>query len=101
MTLILAWYFPGYKLEDIKDLVHQLNAMLLKKPKAALATVRNKYSHKYVFSFHLIYQENQHASRSYCIENDILNTLICTGAGLFYCFALWDIFKCILVANCS
>jgi hypothetical protein len=44
-------YFPGYKLEDIEGLVHQLNAMLHKKPKAALATVRNKYSHKYVFIF--------------------------------------------------
>jgi hypothetical protein len=76
MNLILAWYFPGYKLEDIKDLAHQLNAMLLKKPKAALATVRNKYSHKYVFSFQLIYEEKQYAFRSYFIENDIVNTVI-------------------------
>ncbi|KDR12607.1 G2/mitotic-specific cyclin-B3 [Zootermopsis nevadensis] len=42
-------YYSGYKLEDIKDLAHQLNAMLQKKPKAPLETVRNKYSHKIFF----------------------------------------------------
>jgi hypothetical protein len=33
-------------MEDIGNLANQLNAMLHKKPKVALATVRNKYSHK-------------------------------------------------------
>ncbi|XP_026289841.1 G2/mitotic-specific cyclin-B3 [Frankliniella occidentalis] len=42
-------YYSGYKLEDIHDLVHQLNDMLHKKPKTALQTVRNKYSHKVFF----------------------------------------------------
>ncbi|XP_069678212.1 G2/mitotic-specific cyclin-B3 isoform X2 [Periplaneta americana] len=42
-------YYSGYKLEDIRELAHNLNGMLHKKPKAALATVRNKYSHKIFF----------------------------------------------------
>ncbi|KAK3922442.1 G2/mitotic-specific cyclin-B3 [Frankliniella fusca] len=42
-------YYSGYKLEDIHDLCHQLNDMLHKKPKTALQTVRNKYSHKVFF----------------------------------------------------
>lgn len=42
-------YYSGYKLEDIHDLCHQLNEMLHKKPKTALQTVRNKYSHKVFF----------------------------------------------------
>ncbi|XP_023704948.1 G2/mitotic-specific cyclin-B3 isoform X2 [Cryptotermes secundus] len=42
-------YYSGYKLEDIGHLAHQLNAMLHKKPKTALTTVRNKYSHKIFF----------------------------------------------------
>jgi cyclin B len=44
-----VYYFSGYKLEDIGNLANQLNTMLHKKPKTALTTVRNKYSHKYVF----------------------------------------------------
>jgi hypothetical protein len=44
--LIQVYYFSGYKLEDIGNLAHRLNAMLHKEPKTALTTVRNKYSHK-------------------------------------------------------
>ncbi|XP_034231565.1 G2/mitotic-specific cyclin-B3 [Thrips palmi] len=42
-------YYSGYKLEDIHDICHQLNDMLHKKPKTAVQTVRNKYSHKVFF----------------------------------------------------
>lgn len=42
-------YYSGYKLEDFHDLCHQLNDMLHKKPKTAVQTVRNKYSHKVFF----------------------------------------------------
>lgn len=42
-------YYSGYKLEDIHDMCHQLNDMLHKKPKTAVQTVRNKYSHKVFF----------------------------------------------------
>lgn len=39
-------YYTGYKLEDIKDIANVLNQGLHRKHKDALATVRNKYSHK-------------------------------------------------------
>lgn len=42
-------YYTGYKLEDIRDIVLALNEGLHKKQKDALATVRNKYSHKIFF----------------------------------------------------
>lgn len=42
-------YYSGYKLEEIHDICHQLNDMLHKKPKTAVQTVRNKYSHKVFF----------------------------------------------------
>ncbi|XP_049851612.1 G2/mitotic-specific cyclin-B3 isoform X1 [Schistocerca gregaria] len=42
-------YYSGYSLEEIKDLVFKLNDMLKMKPKEALSTVRNKYSHKIFF----------------------------------------------------
>lgn len=42
-------YYSGYKIEDIKEMCCMLNDMLHKKPRAALATVRNKYSHKVFF----------------------------------------------------
>lgn len=45
-VLILDLSFTGYKLEEIHDICHQLNDMLHKKPKTAVQTVRNKYSHK-------------------------------------------------------
>ncbi|XP_043284432.1 G2/mitotic-specific cyclin-B3 [Venturia canescens] len=42
-------YYTGYKLEDIKDIAIVLNQGLHRKHKDALATVRNKYSHKIFF----------------------------------------------------
>lgn len=39
-------FYTGYKLSDIKDIVLALNEGLHRKHKDALATVRNKYSHK-------------------------------------------------------
>lgn len=39
-------YYTGYKVEDITEIVDVLNEGLHKKQKDALATVRNKYSHK-------------------------------------------------------
>lgn len=39
-------YYTGYGLEEVKDIVLALNQGLHRKPKDALATVRNKYSHK-------------------------------------------------------
>lgn len=39
-------YYTGFELKDIKDIVLALNSGLHRKPKDALATVRNKYSHK-------------------------------------------------------
>ena len=44
--IVMKLYFSGYTVEDIKGLAHELNAMLHKKPKQALATIKNKYSHK-------------------------------------------------------
>lgn len=44
--ILFLFLFPGYKLEEIHDICHQLNDMLHKKPKTALQTIRNKYSHK-------------------------------------------------------
>lgn len=42
-------YYSGYKLEDIKDLVHLLNEVLHKKQKDNIKTVKTKYSHKIFF----------------------------------------------------
>ncbi|XP_078046290.1 cyclin B3 [Augochlora pura] len=42
-------YYTGYKVDDIRDIVHLLNEGLHKKHREALATVRNKYSHKIFF----------------------------------------------------
>ncbi|XP_046736764.1 G2/mitotic-specific cyclin-B3 [Diprion similis] len=42
-------YYTGLKLEEIKEIVLALNQGLHRKPKEALATVRNKYSHKIFF----------------------------------------------------
>ncbi|XP_063993788.1 G2/mitotic-specific cyclin-B3 [Diachasmimorpha longicaudata] len=42
-------YYTGYKLDDLREIVKVLNEGLHKKPKDALATVRNKYSHKIFF----------------------------------------------------
>ena len=39
-------YYSGYKLNDFVVIALELNAMLHKKPKEQLKTVRNKYSHK-------------------------------------------------------
>ncbi|KAF7993988.1 hypothetical protein HCN44_011257 [Aphidius gifuensis] len=39
-------YYTGYKIQDIRPIVLALNEGLHKKQKDALATVRNKYSHK-------------------------------------------------------
>jgi hypothetical protein len=47
--------------------------MLLKKPMAALATIRNKYSHKYVSSL-LNYKKKQYDFKSYFVENGMLKT---------------------------
>ncbi|KAG8228086.1 hypothetical protein J437_LFUL000085 [Ladona fulva] len=38
-------YYTGYKVSDIKDLVHELNAMIHKTPRDGLMAVRSKYSH--------------------------------------------------------
>ncbi|XP_011299191.1 G2/mitotic-specific cyclin-B3 [Fopius arisanus] len=42
-------YYTGYKVNEIKEIVNVLNEGLHRKPKDALATVRNKYSHKIFF----------------------------------------------------
>ncbi|KZC13034.1 G2/mitotic-specific cyclin-B3 [Dufourea novaeangliae] len=42
-------YYSGYKVDDIRDIVHLLNEGLHRKHKEALTTVRNKYSHKIFF----------------------------------------------------
>ncbi|XP_058795596.1 G2/mitotic-specific cyclin-B3 [Phymastichus coffea] len=42
-------YYTGYKLVDFKDVVLIVNENLLRKHKDALATVRNKYTHKIFF----------------------------------------------------
>ncbi|XP_076242603.1 cyclin B3 [Calliopsis andreniformis] len=42
-------YYSGYKVDDIRDIVHLLNQGLHRKHKEALTTVRNKYSHKIFF----------------------------------------------------
>ncbi|XP_014298253.1 G2/mitotic-specific cyclin-B3 [Microplitis demolitor] len=42
-------YYTGYKVDDIKNIVNVLNQGLHRKYKDALATVRNKYSHKIFF----------------------------------------------------
>lgn len=39
-------YYTGYKLADFSNIVYVLNEGLHRKPKDALSTVRNKYSHK-------------------------------------------------------
>ena len=39
-------YYTGYKLSDFMDVVKILNEGLHRKQEEALATVRNKYSHK-------------------------------------------------------
>jgi len=38
-------YYSGYKLQDFKAVSLLLNAMLHRKPKEQLRTVRTKYSH--------------------------------------------------------
>lgn len=47
-------YYSGYKTSDFRDVVLALNEGLHKKQKDALQTVRNKYSHRFVF--HLIFK---------------------------------------------
>ncbi|KAK0161597.1 hypothetical protein PV327_010052 [Microctonus hyperodae] len=42
-------YYTSYKLDDIRDIINTLNEGLHRTPKDALATVRNKYSHKIFF----------------------------------------------------
>ncbi|CAH2104162.1 unnamed protein product [Euphydryas editha] len=42
-------YYTGYMLKDILPLVLEINATLHKKPKSAISTVRNKYSHAVFF----------------------------------------------------
>ncbi|KPJ07105.1 G2/mitotic-specific cyclin-B3 [Papilio machaon] len=42
-------YYTGYTLEDIMPVVLAQNATLHKKPKSAISTVRNKYSHTTFF----------------------------------------------------
>ncbi|THK33160.1 G2/mitotic-specific cyclin-B3 [Diachasma alloeum] len=42
-------YYTGYKVKDLREIVKVLNEGLHKKQKDALATVRNKYSHKIFF----------------------------------------------------
>ncbi|XP_045511424.1 G2/mitotic-specific cyclin-B3 isoform X2 [Colias croceus] len=42
-------HYTGYELKDIIPLSLQLNATLHKKPKSAISTVRNKYSHTIFF----------------------------------------------------
>ncbi|XP_041972822.1 G2/mitotic-specific cyclin-B3 isoform X2 [Aricia agestis] len=42
-------YYTGYTLKDILPMALALNATLHKKPKSAISTVRNKYSHKIFF----------------------------------------------------
>ncbi|KAK2580934.1 hypothetical protein KPH14_006001 [Odynerus spinipes] len=42
-------YYSGYKVDDIRDIVHVLNEGLHRKHKEALVTIRNKYSHKIFF----------------------------------------------------
>lgn len=42
-------YYSGYKVDDIRDIVHLLNQGLHRTHKEALTTVRNKYSHKIFF----------------------------------------------------
>lgn len=41
-------YYTGFTIDDIKEIVVLLNEGLQRRPKDALATIRNKYSHKYV-----------------------------------------------------
>ncbi|XP_024946656.1 G2/mitotic-specific cyclin-B3 [Cephus cinctus] len=42
-------YYTGFTVDDIRDIVNVLNQGLHRKHKDALATVRNKYSHKIFF----------------------------------------------------
>ncbi|CAH0405063.1 unnamed protein product [Chilo suppressalis] len=42
-------YYTGYSLQDILPVVLEQNATLHKKPKSAISTVRNKYSHTIFF----------------------------------------------------
>lgn len=39
-------YYTGYKIEDFAHIVPMLNAALHRKPREALKTIRNKYSHR-------------------------------------------------------
>lgn len=54
-------YYSGYTLDDIRDISIALNEGMHKKHKEALATVRNKYSHKWV----LIRSSSQVSSKIY------------------------------------
>ncbi|CAD7090302.1 unnamed protein product [Hermetia illucens] len=42
-------YYSGYKLEDFAFIVPMLNNFLQRKPREAIKTIRNKYSHKIFF----------------------------------------------------
>lgn len=42
-------YFSGYNLKEILPIALAQNAVLHKKPKSAISTVRNKYSHTIFF----------------------------------------------------
>lgn len=42
-------YYSGYKVEEFAHIVPILNAGLHRRPKEALKTIRNKYSHKIFF----------------------------------------------------
>lgn len=44
-----VFLFPGYALKDILPIALLQNAALHKKPKSAISTVRNKYSHTIFF----------------------------------------------------
>lgn len=42
-------YYTGFRVDDFREIIGVLNEGLHRKHKEALATVRNKYSHKYVY----------------------------------------------------
>lgn len=44
--IFVVFFVPGYETKDFAQIVTVLNAGLHRKPKEALNTVRNKYSHK-------------------------------------------------------
>lgn len=48
-------FYTGYKVGDFKEIVHSLNEGLHRKHKEALATVRNKYSHKSVYAIRFVW----------------------------------------------